>query len=230
MDKRFGTPGQAGDDDQGSNISPSDLLALPPTQRKVMRIIMRHNELSYPALCETIDQLPEPERISRPDLDGILEGLVKQNWLIQTGDRPTALYRLGKIQKTDPAQLPPDPTQPSRRRAGMDRLKDLWSKLENKTEKEKRPTPSEPSRPSGGRLADELSRKKPAEDTDDKYVSSMFRELARNPSASPADAQSHPEPKDIKPAGGGRISRMFEELSAKPSPHKEDGEEPDDKA
>jgi hypothetical protein len=75
-----------------------------------------------------------------------------------------------------------------------------------------------------------LSRKKPAEDTGDTYVSSMFRELARNPSVSPVDAQTHPEPKDIKPAGGGRISRMFEELSAKPSPQKEDGEEPDDKA
>ena len=56
----------------------------------------------------------------------------------------------------------------------------------------------------------------------------MFRELARNPSTPLGEAQSHPEPKDIKVAGGGRISRMFEELSAKPSPPKEDGGEPGD--
>jgi hypothetical protein len=229
VDKRFGKPGQSGDNDPGSSLSLSDLLLLPPAQRKVMRIVMRRTELSYPALCEVIDQLPEPERINRPDLDDILESLVQQNWLIQIGDRETRLYKLGKIQKTGPldsvtAEQPAaEPERPSRRRSGLERLHNLWSKLENKPGQEKH-TPPPSSRSAGERLADELSSKKPAGDTGEKYVSNMFRELARNPSAPPVDAQAHPEPKDIKPAGGGRISRMFEELSAKPPPD----EEPDD--
>ncbi len=214
MDKRFGKPRPSGDNDQGSNITPADLLSLPPAQRKVMRMVMRHAELSYPALCEVLDQLPEPEHISRPELDTILEALVNQHWLIQIGDKQTAIYRLGKIQKADPATLPSDPTQPSRRRSGLDRLNGLWGKLADRLEPEKH-TP----RPAGGHPADEASGQQPAGDTG--YVSSMFKELARNPSASPAEAQAHPEPKDIKPAGGGRISRMFEEMSAKPAPDEE---------
>lgn len=214
MDKRLGEPGQPGDNDQGSNITPADLLALPPAQRKVMRMVMRHTELSYSALCEALDQLPEPERLNRPDLDAILEWLVERNWLIQIEDNQNVLYRLGKIQKVDPAQQPADSTQPSRRRSGLERLHSLWGKLADAREKEKQ-TP----RPAGGRPAEELNSQKPASDTG--YVSNMFREMARNPSAPPAEVQAHPEPKDIKPAGGGRISRMFEELSAKPAPDEE---------
>jgi hypothetical protein len=61
-----------------------DIADLPPTQRKVMRFILRKVEMTYNELCDAIEALPEGERVSRADLDQVLQALMQDRWLVQT--------------------------------------------------------------------------------------------------------------------------------------------------
>src|SRR5579859_401087 len=67
----------------GEGLSVLDLAALPSAQLRVMRVLLRGVELSYEALCDAIDTLPQAERLSRPELDATLGVLIEQQWLIR---------------------------------------------------------------------------------------------------------------------------------------------------
>lgn len=85
---------QIEDKQKEGGITALDLADLPPALRKIMRLMLRKLQMSYPQLCEVMDALPENERLTRTDLDQALESLSKQAWLIRLGEGQKAIYKV----------------------------------------------------------------------------------------------------------------------------------------
>ena len=82
------------DKNQQGGITALDLADLPPALRKIMRLMLRQIRMDYPQLCAAVDNLPEPERLSRADLDRSLETLTSQAWLTRLGEGAKAIYKV----------------------------------------------------------------------------------------------------------------------------------------
>ena len=100
-------------------ITALDLADLPPALRKIMRLMLRELEMSYPRLCEAMDAVPENERLSRSDLDYALDTLSQQAWLIRIGEKERAIYKANM-----------------RRKAGSTLMDGIWSSLNDKVKKD----------------------------------------------------------------------------------------------
>jgi hypothetical protein len=61
-----------------------DIANLPPTQRKIMRLILRKVEMTYTEVCAAVEALPEADCVSRADLDQVLQALTQERWLVRT--------------------------------------------------------------------------------------------------------------------------------------------------
>ena len=103
-------------DKQGEGgITPLDLVGLPPALRKIMRLMLRELQMSYPRLCEAMDAMPEADRLSREDLQAALTTLTEQAWLIRIGEGEKAIYKVNL-----------------RRREGSKLVAGIWSALDTK--------------------------------------------------------------------------------------------------
>src|SRR5512134_2054824 len=96
-------------------ITALDLADLPPTLRKIMRLMLRELQLSHPQLLEAIAALPENERLPRSDLDEALDALTSQGWLIRIGQGEKAIYKVNL-----------------RRKAGSKLASGVWNTLDEK--------------------------------------------------------------------------------------------------
>lgn len=85
--------------DQEEGISPLDLASLAPPLRRIMRLMLREVEMTYPELCEATEKLPEGQRMSREDLDQALEALRGQSWLIRLGQDELITYKVNLRRK-----------------------------------------------------------------------------------------------------------------------------------
>jgi len=103
------------DGQKDGGISPLDLAKLPPSLRKIMRLMLRELNMSYPRMCEVMDSMPEKDRLSRAELDSALSTLTEQFWLIRIGDKERAIYKVNL-----------------RRKAGSTLMAGIWSSLDNK--------------------------------------------------------------------------------------------------
>jgi hypothetical protein len=81
-------------------ITAFDLADLSPTLRKIMKIMLRELQMTYPRLGEVIDAMPEDQRISRAQLDEALSTLTDQFWLIRIGEKEKAIYKVNLKRKT----------------------------------------------------------------------------------------------------------------------------------
>jgi len=82
------------DKQQEGGITALDLAELSPALRKIMRLMLRELQMSYPRLCEAMDALPEKERLTRDGLDESLSTLTQQSWLIRIGEGEKAIYKV----------------------------------------------------------------------------------------------------------------------------------------
>lgn len=103
------------DKQQEGGITPLDLVALPPSLRKIMRLMLRELSMSYPRVCEAMDALPEADRLARDELDAALSNLTEQFWLIRIGEKEKAIYKVNL-----------------RRREGSKLAAGIWSALDAK--------------------------------------------------------------------------------------------------
>jgi hypothetical protein len=103
------------DKQKEGGITPLDLVALPPSLRKIMRLMLRELSMSYPRMCEVMDALPEADRLSRADLDSALLELTDQFWLIRIGEKEKAIYKVNL-----------------RRKEGSKLASGIWSALDDK--------------------------------------------------------------------------------------------------
>lgn len=103
------------DSQQDGGISPLDLAKLPPSLRKIMRLMLRELHMSYPRMCEVMDSVPEQDRLTRAELDEALSSLTEQFWLIRIGEKEKAIYKVNL-----------------RRKAGSTLMSGIWSSLDEK--------------------------------------------------------------------------------------------------
>ena len=82
------------DKQKEGGITPLDLAGLPPALRKIMRLMLRELQMSYPRLCEAMDSMPEKDRLTRDELQDTLSSLTQQFWLIRIGEGEKAIYKV----------------------------------------------------------------------------------------------------------------------------------------
>lgn len=88
------------DNQKKDGISPLDIAKLPPAMRKIMRVMLRELQASYPRMCEVVDAMPEQDRLTRAELDETLSSLTEQMWLIRIGEKEKAIYKVNLRRKT----------------------------------------------------------------------------------------------------------------------------------
>ncbi len=103
------------DNQKNGGVSPLDIAKLPPSLRKIMRLMLRELSMSYPRMCEVMDAMPEQDRLTRAELDSALASLSEQFWLIRIGEKEKAIYKVNL-----------------RRKAGSTLMAGIWSSLDNK--------------------------------------------------------------------------------------------------
>lgn len=103
------------DSQKDGGISPLDLAKLPPSLRKIMRLMLRELKMSYPRMCEVMDSVPEQDRFTRAELDSALTTLTEQFWLIRIGEKEKAIYKVNL-----------------RHKAGSTLMAGIWSSLDKK--------------------------------------------------------------------------------------------------
>ncbi|HEX2997795.1 MAG TPA: hypothetical protein VHP14_23430 [Anaerolineales bacterium] len=96
-------------------ITALDIADLPPTLRKIMRLMLRELQLGYRDLMETVAALPEKERLAAKDLEEALTVLTRQGWLIRIGQGEKAIYKVNL-----------------RRKAGAKLATGIWNTLDEK--------------------------------------------------------------------------------------------------
>ena len=67
----------------GEALSTLDLMSLPSPVRRVINLMLRKVQITYPELCRTVAALPEDKRLSQAELDEILDALCQVGWLDQ---------------------------------------------------------------------------------------------------------------------------------------------------
>lgn len=85
---------------QEGGITALDLVDLSPALRKIMRLMLRELQMSYPRLCEAIDAMPEQDRLTHAELDSALSNLTQHLWLIRIGEGEKAIYKVNLRRKT----------------------------------------------------------------------------------------------------------------------------------
>ncbi len=88
-------------EDKGNEggITALDIADLPPTVRKIMRLMLRELQLNYPQLIEMVAALPDSEQLAHKDLDEALSVLTAQGWLIRIGQGEKAIYKVNLRRK-----------------------------------------------------------------------------------------------------------------------------------
>lgn len=174
-----------------SELSPTDMLNLPPAQLRIMRLMLRQREMLYTALLAEMENLPSEERMSRLEIDVNLRELVALGWLVREESPAQVLFKLGEINRTgalsQTQETPPNaPSErsTSRHSGGRERLSSFWKAVDEVAAEQ----PSRPKVNIRSGLAAELS-------------------------ASPEDEPPAPPP----PKRPKVVGKLFEELSAKPS-------------
>lgn len=90
---------QIEDKRQEGGITALDLVDLSPPLRKIMRLMLRQLQMTYSQLCDAMQEWPEDERISPPELARSLEMLTGQYWLIRLGEGERATYKVNLRRK-----------------------------------------------------------------------------------------------------------------------------------
>ena len=121
-------------DKDSNGIKASYLLDLPPEQRRIMRLLLRHAELTLPDLRKALDALPEGERLTSDEIDNAIKVLIEQNWLIRLEANDVVSYKANFQRKTGSGSEKPAP----RRRNASPVARGVWEALEAKDKNELR--------------------------------------------------------------------------------------------
>lgn len=108
-------------------ISALELTDLPPTLRRIMRLMLRELVLKRGQIVTAIDAMPAANRMNAHELDSALKTLVEQNWLLTSGEGEFLSFRVNL-----------------RRKAGSALDTDIWTALNARMSR-----PSEPPKVNG---------------------------------------------------------------------------------
>ena len=88
------------DKQKDGGITPLDMVDLPPALRKIMRLMLRKVQMSYPELTDAMQSMPEKERLSSDELKEAIATLVEQSWLMKLGEGDRAIYKVNLRRKS----------------------------------------------------------------------------------------------------------------------------------
>lgn len=111
---------------QEGGITALDLVDLSPPLRKIMRLMLRQLQMTYAQLCDAMQEWPESERMSLPELAQSLEMLTSQYWLIRFGEGERATYKVNL-----------------RRKPGSTLAQGIWASLDAKLKRPAEPLQDE---------------------------------------------------------------------------------------
>jgi len=97
---------------RGEGIRPTDLLTLPPAQRRVMKLLLREVQLSYPEIETAVSTLPEKQRLTSAQIEITLAELTEAGWIIRMGQDELITFRVNL-----------------RRKSGSQVAQDMWGSL-----------------------------------------------------------------------------------------------------
>jgi hypothetical protein len=118
--------------EKDSGIKASYLLDLPAEQRRIMRLLLRHAEMSLPDLRKALEALPADEQMTADQMDKAIQTLIEQNWLIRFESKEEIRYKANFQRKTENDADKPSP----RRRSASPIARGVWDALEAKDKKE----------------------------------------------------------------------------------------------
>jgi hypothetical protein len=146
MRRLFRSPSGRDDNDQedrsqDDGLAAIDLTSLPPQQLRIMRLMLRQGEMSYPRLCAAVEAMPEAERLSRAELDAALVIMLEQGWLIRADDTQPTTYKVN-LRRRSAGHLD---TFTPRRKSGTALTKGLWDALDTDSghDQDKPPAPDD---------------------------------------------------------------------------------------
>jgi hypothetical protein len=84
-------------------ISVMEIATLPPALIKILRLVLRQSEISYPALCDQVAMLRDADPLSQAELDVALDTLCAQGWVIRS-DAHSPTYRVNLRRKASSAR------------------------------------------------------------------------------------------------------------------------------
>jgi hypothetical protein len=73
-------------------LSPIQIASLPPTERKIIRLLLRELEMSHAAIWEALQALPEDERPGYDEMETALDNLAAESWVIRMGEGDSRKY------------------------------------------------------------------------------------------------------------------------------------------
>jgi len=119
-------------DQDSGGIKASYLLELPPEQRRIMRLLLRHAEMTAADLRKALDALPEDEQLTSDQMDKAIQILIEQTWLIRLEANEIVSYKANFQRKVESALE----KSPPRRRSASPVARGIWDALEAKDKNE----------------------------------------------------------------------------------------------
>jgi hypothetical protein len=113
-------------------ITTLDLIDLPPVLYRVMRLMLRRGQMTYPQLDEANAALSDTERLSRDELDAALQTLVEQGWLVPSNEEPALTYKVSLRRKVRTGL----DTFSKRNAASSALTKNIWDALDSNVEQD----------------------------------------------------------------------------------------------
>ena len=83
--------GKLGENSQ-NGLSPIQIASLPPTERKIIRLLLRELEMTHTAILEALRGLPEAERLTHEEVEAALDTLSRERWVIRMGEGDNRKY------------------------------------------------------------------------------------------------------------------------------------------
>jgi hypothetical protein len=105
-------------------ISPLDLAELPSDLRKLMRILMREETMTFQDLLSEIAGIKEFDQVNQEYVANALNSLSRQGWLIRRGEGEKLSYQVNM-----------------RRRSGSKLAAGIWSALDDRINQVKNASP-----------------------------------------------------------------------------------------
>lgn len=115
-------------DEHDPLVSPTDMLALPPAQVKIMRLMLHHRQLRYLEILDAFTSASAKERLSRLEVDQGLRALTEMKWLIREESSDGVAFRVGEISRTGALNKDREDQQ-ERRRTGTERFAGFFDSL-----------------------------------------------------------------------------------------------------
>jgi hypothetical protein len=115
------------DENSEDGLSPILIASLPPTERTIIRLLLRELEMGHDAIWEALQDLPEGERPTHDAMEAALDNLANESWVIRMGE--------GQSRKYEPNM---------RRKAPSALGKAVWSQLGSRIAANKTPGEDKP--------------------------------------------------------------------------------------